>query len=225
MDQEKNHPLDGKLLIALTVYIVSIFAANTLGVKLMPFLFGGQLSVSVFFFPFVFLMTDVIGEIYGKKMARRFVLAGFLSILLFLLYSLISTVMPWGDRALWIKDSFNQVFGVSARIAVASLAAFAVAEYQDVLAFFFFKKKIGAKFFGLRSILSNVWSQFLDTVIFMLIAFVGIYPSKTLILLIFPWWLYKVTMGALYLPLSYLGLRLLRGKNKNDSPTHQNQSI
>ena len=224
MDQEKNHALDTKLLVAFTVYIVSLFASNTLGVKLMPFLFGGQLSVAVFFFPFVFLMTDVIGEVYGKKMARRFVLAGFFSILLFLLYSLISTLVPWGDRALWIKDSYNQVFGVSARIAIASLVAFAIAEYQDVIAFFFFKRKIGTKFFGLRSVLSNVWSQFLDTVIFMSVAFIGIYPTKTLLLLIFPWWLYKVTMGALYLPLSYLGLRLLRGK-QNDNSTHQNPNL
>ena len=222
MDQKQEEKFDGKLIIALTVYIASLFASNTLGVKLMPFLFGTQLSVAVFFFPFVFLMTDVIGEVYGKKMARRFVLAGFLSIVFFLLYSLISTLMPWGERALWVKDSFNQVFGVSARIAVASLVAFAVAEYQDVVAFFFFRRKIGTKLFGVRSILSNLWSQLLDTTIFMLVAFSslnvgslhikGIYPLSTIFLIIIPWWLYKVAMGALYTPLSYLGLRLLRGK-------------
>lgn len=217
MDEKEK--FDGKLLIALTVYLVSLFASNTLGLKLMPFILGTQLSVAVFFFPVVFLMTDVIGEIYGKKMARRFVLAGFLSILLFLLYVLISTVMPWGERALWIKESYNQVFGISARIAVASLVAFVIAEYQDVIAFFFFRRKIGTKLFGVRSILSNLWSQFLDTTIFMFVAFAGIYSVETILLIIIPWWLYKVTMGALYLPLSYLGLRLMRGKNQNASPT------
>ena len=64
MNQEKNPAFDTKLIIALTLYIVSLFAANTLGLKTMPFLFGTHLSVSVFFFPFVFLMTDVIGEVY-----------------------------------------------------------------------------------------------------------------------------------------------------------------
>ncbi len=228
---EEKEKFDTKLIIALTLYLAALFASNTLGLKLMPFLFGTQLSVAVFFFPFVFLMTDVIGEVYGKKMARRFVLAGFLSILLFLLFSLISTIMPWGERALWAKESYNQIFGVSARISIASLVAFAIAEYQDVVAFFFFRRKIGTKLFGLRSILSNLWSQLLDTTIFMSVAFLGIkigglnipgiYSLETLPLLIIPWWLYKVTMGAFYLPLSYLGLRLLRGK-KNDSPTHQN---
>lgn len=238
MNSDQSKSFDNKLVVALTLYIVSLFASNTLGVKLMPFLFGTQLSVAVFFFPVVFLMTDVVGEVYGKKMARRFVLAGFLSIALFLFYSLISTVTPWGERALWVKASYNQVFGISARISIASLVAFAIAEYQDVIAFFFFRRKFGASNFWLRSNLSNVWSQFLDTTIFMVVAFLGIkignlnipgiYPFHTILLIIVPWWLYKVVMGALYTPLSYVGLRLLRGKSENSIPipddrsTHQN---
>lgn len=87
-----------------------------------------------------------------------------------------------------------------------------MAEYQDVVTFFFFKQKLGEKMFWLRSLLSNVWSQFLDTVLFMVIAFAGIYETKTLISIIITWWLYKVLMGFLYTPLSYLSLRVLRTK-------------
>ena len=78
-----------KILICLTLYITSLFAANTLGLKLMPFLFGTHLSVAVFSFPVVFIMTDIIGEVYGKKMAKNFVFAGVVSILLFLLRPLL----------------------------------------------------------------------------------------------------------------------------------------
>ena len=78
-------------------------------------------------------------------------------------------------------------------------------------------KKIGEKKFWLRSNLSNIWSQFLDTVIFMFVAFLGIYPFATIIAIIIPWWLYKVLMGFLYTPLSYLGIYLLKGKNANQS--------
>jgi len=202
-----------KILICLTLYITSLFAANTLGIKLMPFLFGTHLSVAVFCFPIVFIMTDVIGEVYGKKMAKNFVWAGVISILLFLLYSFLSTITPWAESALWVRDGYNQIFGLSARFAIASLVAFTIAEYQDVLSFFFFKKQIGEKYFWLRSNLSNIWSQLLDTVIFMSIAFVGVYPVSTIIAIIVPWWLFKVVMGFLYTPLSYLGIYLLRGKN------------
>jgi len=215
-----------KLAIALTIYLASLFASNTIGSKLMPFIFGTQLSVAVFYFPFVFLTTDVIGEVYGKKTARLFVLAGALSIALFLLYSAISGIAPWGARALWMKQSYNQIFGLSARISIASLLAYIIGEYQDVLSFFFFKQKskIGGKYFWVRSNLSNIWSQFLDTVIFMTVAFLGVYSLKTLVMIIIPWWIYKVVMGFFYTPLSYIGIRWLRGKNYV-SETNQDKTV
>ncbi len=201
-----------KIAIALAIYLASLFAANTLGLKIMPFLLGLHVSVAVFSFPFVFLMTDVIGEVYGKKMARLFVRCGFIATALFLAYSFISLSLPWAEAGMWAKDSYEQIYGVSMRIALASLVAFAVAEYQDVFAFFFVRAKLGAKFFWLRSLLSNIWSQFLDSAIFMLIAFYGVYSNDALIKIIITWWLFKVAMGFAYTPLSYLGLRLLRDK-------------
>ncbi|MFA5109147.1 MAG: queuosine precursor transporter [Patescibacteria group bacterium] len=208
--------IDSRLIIALTLYITSLFAANTLGFKIMPFIFGTHLSVSVFFFPFVFLTTDVVGQVYGKKMAKNFVWAGFISICLFLIYSLISLPLPWSPSGLWAKESYDTIFSISFRMSLASLLAFVVAEYQDVIAFFFFKNKLGDKAFWLQSNLSNLWSQLLDTLIFMFIAFLGVYSIKTIILMSIPWWLYKVTMGIFYTPLSYLGIYLLKYGNKND---------
>ena len=55
--------MNQKIAFALTLYLVSLIASNTLGIKLMPFLFGTHLSVAIFAFPIVFLMTDVIGEV------------------------------------------------------------------------------------------------------------------------------------------------------------------
>lgn len=207
-----------KLFLALAIYLASLFAANTLGLKIMPFLFGTGLSVAVFSFPIVFLMTDVIGEVYGKRVAKLFVLAGFIATALFILYSFISIAMPWSPRGLWVSEGYNQVFGISVRMAIASLVAFAIAQYQDVISFFFFKKLLGKSGFWLRSTLSNVWSQFLDTVIFMVIAFAGVYSTSTLIGIMFSWWLYKVAMGFLYTPLSYVAIRLLKDKNETKDP-------
>ena len=160
-----------KILICLTLYLGSLFAANTLGLKLMPFLFGTHLSVAIFSFPIVSLMTDVIGEVYGKKMAKNFVYAGILSILIFLFYSFISLVVPWSAAGMWAHDGYNLVFGLSVRFSIASLVAYAIGEYQDVLSFFFFKATIGKKYFWLRSNLANIWSQLLDATIFMFIAY------------------------------------------------------
>ena len=50
-----------KLLIVLSIYLTSLFAANTLGLKIMPVLFGTHISVGIIAFPFVFITTDIIG--------------------------------------------------------------------------------------------------------------------------------------------------------------------
>lgn len=208
-----------KLLITLTIYLSSLFAANTLGLKIIPFLFGSHMSAAVFSFPIVFLTTDVVGEVYGKRIAKYFVLTGFISTAIFIAYSFLSLAMPWSIDGEWVREGYNQVFGISIRIAIASLVAFLIAQYQDVFSFFFFREKLKIKFFWLRSLLSNLWSQLLDSTIFMFIAFYGIYSNSTMINIILSWWLYKVVMGFLYTPLSYVGIYLLRGKNKDQITT------
>jgi uncharacterized integral membrane protein (TIGR00697 family) len=214
-----NEKINFRIIIALTLYLVSLFAANTLGLKLMPFVGGTHLSVAIFFFPFVYLTTDVIGQVYGRSLAKSFVLAGFVNILVFMFYSLISLGVPWSRDGLMFKDGYELVFGVSLRMSLASLLAYIIGEYQDVFAFFWFKKKLRDKAFWLQSNLSNLWSQLLDTGIFMFVAFLGVYPIKTIILISLPWWLYKVAMGLVYTPLSYLGLYLLREKNESETST------
>lgn len=218
MENILSHQDYKKLFICLTLYITSLFAANSLGIKIMPFIFGTHLSVSIFFFPFIFIMTDIIGEVYGKKISRLFVLSGIISIVIFLFYSFISIMMPWSEKGLWVKDGYNQIFGVTIRISIASVLAFIIASYQDVFSFFFLKEKLGSRYFWLRSNLSNIWSQLLDTIIFMLLAFLGIYSLGTITMMIIPWWIFKVVMGFAYTPLSYLGVYLLKdNKNKNEN--------
>ncbi len=72
---------------------------------MMPFFFNSHLSVAVFSFPIVFLITDVIGEVYGRKIAKLFVLAGFISTALFIAYSFLSLALPWSPDGNWLKAS------------------------------------------------------------------------------------------------------------------------
>ena len=201
--------MDKKLATALTLYVTALLASNTLGIKLMPFVFGTHLSTAIFIFPVVFLMTDVIGEVYDKKTARLFVRMGILTTVFFLAINALSNAMP-ASPDFFMAGAYGQIFGLSFRFTLASLVAFVIGEYQDLFSFFFLKAKLGGKRFWLRSNLSNLWGQLLDTSIWMAIAFGGVYPVKTIVLIAVPWWLFKFGMGALYTPLSYLGIRLLR---------------
>jgi len=212
-------PMNTRIAIALTIYLTALIASNTLGIKLMPFIFGTHLSIAIFAFPIVFLMTDVIGEVYGKQTARLFVRMGLLTTVIFLLLNLLANIMP-ASKEFTLNSSYNQIFGLSFRFALASFAAFLVGEFQDVFAFFALRKMFHGRWFGIRSILSNLWSQLLDSVIWFSIAFAGVYSVKIIILTLIPWWLFKVGMGVLYLPFSYIGIKLLRRGEKIDQQTN-----
>lgn len=198
------------IAICLAIYLTSLFASNTLGLKLMPFLFGTHLSVSIFWFPFVFIGTDVIGEVFGKKVAKGFVFAGIVSTALFILYTFLGNIFPWSDAAMWVEKSYGTIFNLSLRMAFASLLAFAIGEYQDYFLFWKVTDKVGHKLFWLRSLLSNIWSQALDTAVFMIIAFTGVYSPKVILFMSIPWFLYKIAMGFAYTPLAYGMIKVLR---------------
>ena len=204
---------DKKIFFALMVYLTCQFVSNTLGIKLMPFIWGTHLSTAIFAFPVVFLTTDVIGEVYGKPVAKMFVRMGILSLVIFLGFNLLSNIMP-ASPDFFMADSYNQIFGLSFRFTLASLVAFIIGEYQDVFSFFYLRAKFGGRYFWLRSNLSNLWGQFLDSAIWTGIAFAGVYPFKTILMIMIPWWLFKVVMGLVYTPLSYLGIWLLQDNSK-----------
>jgi uncharacterized integral membrane protein (TIGR00697 family) len=198
-----------KILFLLTIYLTALFASNTLGLKLMPFLFDTHLSVSIFFFPIVFLLTDVIGEVYGREVSRMFVRMGLYATLFFTLANLLANLVPF-EAGFYLTDAYIQVFGLSFRFALASLVAFAVGEYQDVFSFFYLKAKLNGRFFLLRSLLSNVWSQLLDSVIWFGIAYAGVMPVKEILLTLIPWWIFKVIAGAFYSPLTIPVIKFLK---------------
>lgn len=208
--------LNKKIFILLTIYLTALFASNTLGLKLMPFLFGTHLSVAIFFFPIVFLLTDVVGEVYGRETSKLFVRMGLYSTIIFLVANLIVNTVPFVD-GFYLEKSFIEVFGLSFRFSLASVVAFVIGEYQDVFSFFYLKTKLEGKFFLLRSFLSNVWSQFIDSIVWFGIAYIGVMPIKTIWLTLLPWWIFKVIAGVFYSPLA---LPLINFLKKHDSKSN-----
>lgn len=207
--------MNKKIYILLTVYLTALFASNTLGLKLMPFVFGTHLSVAIFFFPILFLLTDVVGEVYGRDVSKLFVRMGFIGTALFTVFNLIANIVPF-EPGFYLEDSYKEVFGLSFRFALASLVAFWIGEYQDVFAFFYFKAKLKGRLFLLRSFLSNAWSQLIDSVIWFSIAYIGVMPLKTIILTMIPWWIFKVLAGVFYSPLTLPVIKYLKHDNQSN---------
>ena len=197
--------------LLLGFFIVSLVLANTLGTKITT-LFGVRVSVGIFLIPIMFLVTDIIAEVHGKQKAKAFVYIAIFTQLFLLFMTYVAIKLPanltWGNQT-----AFASVFGASLRMTIASIIAFIASQFHDVWAFDLLKRKTKGKYLWLRNNVSTFVSQFIDTVLFMFIAFYKINPKFTvpfIISLIIPYWLFKMAFALIDTPFAYLGVWWLK---------------
>lgn len=206
-----------KLNILLGVFIAALVAANLLGVKITE-IFGIRTSVGVVAFPITFLVTDVVAEVCGKRKAKSFVLAGVISLAVTFMLVLVSVKLP-AHPFYEYGEEYKAILSSSLRMILASLIAFAISQFHDVWAFHFWKEKTKGRFLWLRNNLSTIISQFIDTIVFMFVAFYGIsdkFTASFIFSLIIPYWLLKVVFAVIDTPFVYLGARWLRNRQKDN---------
>lgn len=209
-----------KLDLLIAIYISCIAIAELMGAKTVPLFAIGDFrltaSVALLVVPLLFTINDVIIEVHGKERARSVVFAGLIVIAVLLVMSLLVTHLPPSSRFMADEAAYDTIFGKSARIAAASLAAFALAELLDVWVFAKIREKLGQKALWLRNNASNFSAQLIDTFMFISLAFYAFDKSFTanaafLIGLIIPYWLLKCMMSVIETPFVYAGVKWLRG--------------
>ncbi len=205
MDSEK------KELFLFALFITSMVLVNTIGTKIIS-LFNIRLSVGIFFIPILFLVTDIIGEVKGKKRALFFVRTSIIMLLfMFLMVALCVSIAPHPSYTL--NEEYRAIFGSTLRMTIASLISFTISQNIDIFIFSFFKKITNEKHLWIRNNISTMISQLVDTTIFMFIAFYHISPKfnvSFIISLILPYWGFKIIFALLDTPLCYLGVNWLK---------------
>ncbi|MBI5456327.1 queuosine precursor transporter [Candidatus Kaiserbacteria bacterium] len=204
------------LLIA--VYVFCIAAAELMGAKTFPLLewpFRLNASVAIFTVPLIFSINDIITEVYGKERARSVVRSGLFVIVLLLLYALLTTALPPSSRFASSEAAYDTIFTFSIRMSIASLAAFAISQFFDVYLFARIRQALGASKLWLRNNVSNILAQFVDTVVFIVLAFYSFdtgFGANAAFLwsIILPYWMLKNVMSGLVTPLVYLGVKWLK---------------
>ncbi len=110
--------------------------------------------------------------------------------------------LPPAKFATDFNEDFKTVLGQSARVVFASLFAYLISQAHDVVSFNFWKEKTKGKHKWIRNNLSTMTSQFIDTSIFITIAFYGLVPN--LLLMIISQYVVKCIIALLDTPLFYL---------------------
>ncbi len=211
----QNERLDRKVLFLFSLYITGRVLVNTVGSKIISLL-GVRVSVGIFFMPVLFLITDIIAEVQGKEVANLLVRHSIL--MLIVVFVVTALFVPIKPHASWdLQDAYRSIFGMSMRMSLASLLSFSVSQNLDVWIFTFFKRLHKGKRLWIRNNVSTLVSQFVDTVIFMFIAFYKMNPTFTashVFSLIIPYWLFKVLFALIDTPFCYLGVRWMKAESK-----------
>lgn len=198
-----------------SVFVGCLILANILAVKLFsigPFVLPGAVIV----YMVTYLVTDVIGEVYGKKAAKTTVRAGFLTQVIGLVFIFILIELPAAD-VFEHQAEFALILGGGLRIAFASLASYAVSQNVDVFIFHMLKDRHGTGKLWLRNNLSTMFSQLIDTVIFISIAFYGVVPLSVLLSMMATQYVAKFIIAGIDTPFVYLLVRIARRQNIKQS--------
>lgn len=210
-----------RLDLLIAIYIFCVVAVNLMGAKVMPIgqLFGLEfnISVAILLMPLLFSIIDAVCEVYGKARAKSIVYSGIVVIFLMVLFSAFAVAMPAAERFA-AAGAYNEVFTISIRFGIASLVAFGLAGLLDVLVYNKLKMIHGkGRLVWLRNNLSGYLGQFVDSTVFVFIAFYSLNYGfvdniSWLFGIILPLTLAKCAMSAATTPLVYAGIRFLDGK-------------
>lgn len=194
--------LFGRIGLYIWVPIAAI-VANIQVVKMVEF-FGIAATLGNIVYASSFLVTDILSENYGKQEAKKAVMIGLFSLLVMTsLMNLALVFTPAPDD--FAQESLATIFGFMPRIAGASLLAYGVSQLHDVWAYDFWRNRFpDTRFLWLRNNASTMVSQLIDSTIFTLLAFWGVFPAGVLLEIFWTTYLLKWAVGAADTPFIYI---------------------
>lgn len=137
--------------------------------------FGSWIApMGVFFFPFIYILSDVTSDVYGYRISRWIAWWTSASNILFtgmcLLIITFNTPAPW---SMDLDASLKMILNTSARVAAAGIIGAVLGGWTNDIIFQLFRHKDGEQKFLKRKLLSSLGAELVDTATFITLAFIG----------------------------------------------------
>jgi uncharacterized integral membrane protein (TIGR00697 family) len=201
-------------VIVVAVFITCLITANVTAVKLVD-VFGLILPAGVIVFPIGYIAGDVLTEVYGFRRARQVIWLGFLCNLIAVLAVWLGGVMP--AAPFWdAQGAYERILGYTPRLLVASFLAYLVGEFANSIVLAKMKVATNGRWLWSRTIGSTLVGQGLDSLVFVVVAFVGTIPLAGLVAAIVAQWLVKSLYEAAATPATYLVVNSLKRQEGTD---------
>ena len=182
------------------LFCVCLITANVLETKQISF---GPISITggLLVFPVSYIINDCVCEVWGYRKARLLIWLGFLMNFIFVAFGVLCDAIP-GAPYWQNEEGFHAVFGLAPRIAAASFIAFLAGSFINAYVMSRMKVSDGGKRFALRAIMSTVYGEAADSVIFFPLALGGVVPWSEIPMLVASQVLLKTAYEIIVLPVT-----------------------
>lgn len=240
---EKNHRRDALFLTLSGIFLTSLVLGNVIGTTKFVTIFSLELPAwlealtpelvrsgstytmsvpaGVIAYPFTFLATDLISELFGRKRAQMLVWVGFGMNVFMLILMSVNHWLPNSSGVSGGLDLFEGVYQFMVGNTIASMIAYLIAQSVDVRMYHFWKRLTKGKHLWLRNNASTTVSQLVDSTAIITILYLAgnlgdaIDNVGAVIILILNSYLFKFFFALFDTPIMYLGVRLLRNYDED----------
>lgn len=200
--------------IILGIFVAILIISNIAAVKTVQiwrFTFDG----GTILFPLSYIFGDILTEVYGYKRARRVIWTGFAGALLMSLVLYVVQILPASSDWEW-QTEYETVLGPVFRIVLGSLTAYFAGEFSNSYILSRLKIKMEGKHLWVRTIGSTLVGEGIDTILFVLIAFYGVFDNSVLVAIIISNYIFKCAIEILFTPVTYVFVGFLKKKEHED---------
>lgn len=201
METNRNVTGSPYFLVIVALYVTCLITANTVAVRILdigPF----TADAGTLTFPIAYIVGDVLTEVYGYRIARRVIWLGFACNLIAVSIYQLALHMPSLDEPAR-QAAFASVFQTTPRILFASMMAYLVGSFMNAYVLARMKVLTEGKHLWSRTIGSTIAGEGLDTVVFVVVAFGGVFPLAVLWAMLYTNWIVKIGIEAIATPITY----------------------
>ena len=202
---------DMPLMVVTALFVTLYLVSNIMAVKIIGFFGLFYFDAGTITFPFAYMLGDVLTEIWGYRTARKVIWTTFVCNKIMVACTQVGVWLPSLDYLDATAVSYNTIFTYVPRIVIGSLAGFLLGELSNAWFMERIKKITRGRFLWVRTIGSSVIGYLLDTLPFVLIAFLGILSTRDLLLMIAFQYCMKLGIEVLFgTPMAYAVIVMLK---------------
>lgn len=196
----KNNKVSVLFMLLAVIFCVCLISANIFETKQISVL-GISLTGGLIVFPISYIINDVVCEVWGYRRIKLLIWLGFAMNFFFVALGAVCDAIPgapyWNNH-----EGFHAIFGLAPRIAGASFLAFVLGSFVNAYVMSRMKISSQGRHFSYRAVLSTIFGETADSLIFFPLALYGVVPTSELPLLMFWQVVLKTAYEVLALPLT-----------------------